>query len=95
MAKGKGSKLKLHQNAWTTLDQKEWLLSQKPTYLAARVAGKSAVSDFWTSTFKKWLEKWPFKKLTEQEIADRVDEGKHLDTMKVASDCLQKSPCPP
>jgi hypothetical protein len=90
MAKGKESKPKLHQNAWTTLEQKEWLVSQKPEYLKARLAGKTRVSEFWVTVYEHWIATWPFPPLTEVEVASGLDEATRLDALKVVSKIPQR-----
>lgn len=52
-----GEKSKGGQKAWTTNEQKEWLTSQLPSFVASR--SSDSPSDFWASVFKGWFEKWP------------------------------------
>src|SRR5262245_35981697 len=66
--KKKEDKPKQHKSTWTSLEQREWLMSQKGAYLEARIARKTAITDFWVKMFENWIEKWPFPPLTEDEI---------------------------
>jgi hypothetical protein len=79
------STTKLHQNAWTTVEQRNWLLSHKPDFMKARAVGRAAVSEFWAPIFEKWISTFPFQPLTDEEIAGGLDEAKRLDMLKGVS----------
>jgi hypothetical protein len=70
-AKNKGG-----QKAWTTNEQKAWLTAKIPEFQNARNASKQ--SDFWTTLFEEWFEKW----LLEQPGDGSAPLGEDVDPVK-------------
>jgi len=42
---------------WATPEQKQWLTSHLASYISSKSTKTS--TDFWSSTFEEWFQRWP------------------------------------
>jgi hypothetical protein len=68
------------RQAWTTLEQKDWLDSHKATFLEEKQKGNSALKEFFSIVFKEFREKWPVPPVTEDEITKAGSSGHATNT---------------
>jgi hypothetical protein len=60
------------QKLWATSEQKDWLTSRLPAFLASR--NSSAAADFWPTLFEDWFEKWPVAQVDGEGALDGSSE---------------------
>jgi hypothetical protein len=70
----KAEKNKGGVKAWTSDEQKDWLTSMLPSYIASRAS--DSPSDFWDRLFEDWFEKWPIDATKEGDAISSEEKAK-------------------
>ena len=76
------------QKAWTTEEQKVWLASLIPDYLASR--SSNAPREFWPGLFEDWLQMWPLGEADAKEKEAGDTDQVRLKKLKTVSQCASR-----
>jgi len=86
------------QKSWATNEQKEWLTSKLPSFMASR--SSTSPSDFWAGIFEGWFEKWPIgaedgevETSSEERLKRKKAVSNNKENNGIDADLRVDSPC--
>jgi hypothetical protein len=82
---------KLGRHEWTTPEQKEFLSSKIPAYLAAQSTRTTQPrSDFWVPLWEAYFTQWPMEPESEEEkTSGKVNPARLVKEKKVSTLCAK------
>ena len=78
------------QKSWATDQQKEWLVSKLPSFVASR--SNTSPGEFWPGLFEEWFQEWPLEDSEDGaglEMEVRLKRKKAVSDVEVHSQLLE------